>query len=92
MLNSNDYTQAVLDAVNLGDDTDTIGALAGGLLGVIYTIRAIPTEWIDAVVKKDEILKMCELFERIKEKQEYITCGKEILTEENIKDKYELLT
>lgn len=92
VLNSNDYRQAVLDAVNLGDDTDTVGALAGGLLGVIYTIRAIPTEWIDTIVKKDEILKMCELFEGIKVKQEYITWGQETLTEENIKDKYELLT
>ena len=32
-LNSSDYSSAVLTAINLGGDTDTIGALTGGLAG-----------------------------------------------------------
>ena len=33
-------------AVNLGDDTDTIAAIAGGLAGIMYGIDSIPAEWI----------------------------------------------
>ena len=34
LYNSNSYTEAVLRAVNLGEDTDTIGAITGSLAGL----------------------------------------------------------
>lgn len=37
ILTSNNFEDSVLKAVNLGDDTDTIGALTGGLAGIIYS-------------------------------------------------------
>ncbi len=40
------YEQAVLTAVNLGEDTDTIGALTGGLAGILYGYEDIPEEWL----------------------------------------------
>ena len=36
ILTSNTFEESVLKAINLGDDTDTIGALTGGLAGIIY--------------------------------------------------------
>ena len=46
-LNTDNYKDCVLKAVNLGGDTDTIGAVAGGLAGLYYGMEAIPEEWID---------------------------------------------
>ena len=56
LLNTNDYKDAVLKAVNLGEDTDTIGALTGGLAGLIYGFDNIPKDWIN-VLKQKEYLK-----------------------------------
>lgn len=54
-----------MKAVNLGDDTDTIGAVAGGLAGLSYGYESIPKEWLDVIVKKDWINKLCEDFANI---------------------------
>jgi len=44
-LNTDNYKDAVLKAVNLGGDTDTIAAITGGLAGLYYGIEDIPSEW-----------------------------------------------
>ncbi|WP_303202572.1 ADP-ribosylglycohydrolase family protein [Raoultibacter timonensis] len=43
------FESAVLAAVNLGDDTDTVGAVTGGLAGIAYGYKAIPPAWIRAL-------------------------------------------
>ena len=55
LLTTNNYEDAVLKAVNLGDDTDTTGAVAGGLAGLIYGFESIPASWVIQVKKRDEI-------------------------------------
>lgn len=57
-LTTDSYKECVLKAVNLGDDTDTVGAVAGGLAGYYYGIDNIPSEWIDIIPKKDWILDL----------------------------------
>lgn len=59
-LNSESYSEAVLKAVNLGEDTDTTGAITGGLAGIYYGFENIPQEWIADLVRKDDIEKLCE--------------------------------
>lgn len=49
------YRDALVKAVNLGEDTDTIGAVAGALGGIIYGYGAIPKEWISDLRRKDII-------------------------------------
>ena len=39
------FEGAIVQAVNLGGDADTIGAIAGGLAGAIYGFSAIPGRW-----------------------------------------------
>ena len=46
-----------MTAVNLGDDTDTVGAVTGALAGIIYCYDAIPAEWLKDLRRKDLIDK-----------------------------------
>lgn len=55
LLNSDSYQEAVLKAVNLGDDTDTVGAVTGGLAGLFYGFENIPSEWINAIQRREWI-------------------------------------
>lgn len=41
------YSSTVLNAVNLGADADTTGAVAGGLAGLLYGIKNIPEAWLE---------------------------------------------
>jgi ADP-ribosylglycohydrolase len=64
LLNTDNYKDCVLKAVNLGDDTDTVAAVAGGLAGVHYGVDAIPKEWLNQLVRADYIKELCEKFHR----------------------------
>lgn len=55
-LTTENYKDCVLKAVNLGNDTDTVAAVAGGLAGTYYGIQAIPESWINLLPKKDWII------------------------------------
>lgn len=63
LVNSSSYKECVLKAVNLGNDTDTTGCVAGGLAGLYFGFDSIPTEWIDCLQKKDEIAKLITAME-----------------------------
>lgn len=60
LLTTDSYRDCVLKAVNLGGDTDTIAAVAGGLAGALYGYDAIPLEWRETLIKRDYIEEMCE--------------------------------
>lgn len=55
LLNTSSYSEAVLQAVNLGDDTDTTAAVTGGLAGLLYGWETIPAEWLNVLAKRDAI-------------------------------------
>ncbi len=58
LLTTDSFQTAVEAAVNLGDDTDTVGAVTGGLAGILYGYDAIPASWISTLRKK-EMLEAC---------------------------------
>lgn len=60
MINTDSFEEALLRAVNLGYDTDTIGAVSGGLAGLYYGYNAIPEAWLAALQKRDWIESLCE--------------------------------
>ena len=51
LLNNNSYKDTVLEAVNLGYDTDTTACIVGGLAGIYYGYDDIPSEWIEQLAK-----------------------------------------
>ena len=55
LLKTKSYQEAVLKAVNLGDDSDTTGAVTGGLAGLVYGIAGIPVEWVAQIARSDDI-------------------------------------
>ena len=59
-LNWNSYEETVLKAVNLGGDTDTTGAITGGLAGMYYGIENIPKKWISVLARKNDIDDLCK--------------------------------
>jgi len=58
MMNTDNYEDAVLKAVNLGGDTDTTACVTGGMAGFYYGIESIPIDWKITVVKREQIEQM----------------------------------
>jgi ADP-ribosylglycohydrolase/histidinol phosphatase-like PHP family hydrolase len=63
LITTETFEECLLRAVNLGDDTDTIGAIAGGLAGLFYGYNNIPVSWRKNVIKKEELIALCEWVE-----------------------------
>ena len=55
LLTTQNFNDCVLNAVNLGGDTDTTGCVAGGLAGVVYGMKSIPAEWIRQLARKGDV-------------------------------------
>jgi ADP-ribosyl-[dinitrogen reductase] hydrolase len=52
---STNFRDAVLTAANLGDDADTVAAVAGQLAGSLYGASGIPAEWIARLAWSERI-------------------------------------
>ena len=60
LLNTDSYRECVLQAVNLGFDTDTTAAIAGGLAGLYYGYDDIPDEWLKKIARREWIEELCD--------------------------------
>lgn len=62
--NTENFRQAVENAVNLGDDTDTVASITGGLAGLYYGKVEIPSTWLEPLARKEDIeelsFKLCK--------------------------------
>lgn len=43
------FADAVITAINLGGDTDTVAAVTGAIAGAVYGLQGIPSRWVSAV-------------------------------------------
>lgn len=59
-LRTNTFQDAILCAVNLGDDADTTGAVCGQAAGAYYEESAIPGRWLERLVMHDEIRDLAD--------------------------------
>ena len=69
LITTDSFEKALLKAVNLGLDTDTVGAITGGLAALFYGYEQIPPEWIAELKRKEWIEELCEKADR--------ACGKD---------------
>ena len=58
LITTDSFKEALLKAVNLGEDTDTVAAIAGGLAGLFYGYDSIPADWLEVIQKRDWIEDM----------------------------------
>lgn len=58
--NSASFEEAVLKAVNLGDDADTTGAVCGQIAGACYGESGIPEHWLSKLVIADEMRNLAD--------------------------------
>jgi poly(ADP-ribose) glycohydrolase ARH3 len=66
--NINSFKEALLYAVSLGGDTDTIAAMTGAVSGAYHGLAAIPEQWRSALEQKDYIESLAEKLWHVKTK------------------------
>lgn len=54
-LQAHSFEEALVTAVNLGNEADTTGALTGALAGALFGERAIPARWLDVLVERERV-------------------------------------
>ena len=61
LITTSSFEEALLKAVNLGEDTDTVGAVAGGLAGLFYGYDTIPASWLSEIQQRDLLEEICDM-------------------------------
>ncbi|MFO8058147.1 MAG: ADP-ribosylglycohydrolase family protein [bacterium] len=63
-LSTDSAEEAIVRAVNLGGDTDTIGAMAGAVAGAYYGAESLPDRWLDNMENgpkgRDYVIKLAD--------------------------------
>ena len=63
-----DFKAGVLEAVNITGDSDSTGAIAGNILGVMNGENGIPAEWISHLREQKIVLQIADdLWKRFEE-------------------------
>jgi len=57
---TNSFEDAILQAVNCGDDSDTIGAITGQIAGAYYRSVNIPPKWIEGLFDNKRIIVLAD--------------------------------
>ena len=65
LFTTDSYDSCILKAVNLGSDTDTVGAVSGGLAGIYYGYNTINKEWLKGIIRLDYIINICKEFDKV---------------------------
>ena len=65
VLNTESYSSSIIGAINLGGDTDTIGAITGSMTGIIYGYDEIPAKWLNKLKKVNYLLDIADEYEKI---------------------------
>ena len=60
------YAKAVLYAISLGGDTDTIGAMTGAIAGAYNGIENIPNAWKQKLERRDYIERLADELWKLK--------------------------
>jgi ADP-ribosylglycohydrolase len=64
LMTTDSYEEAVLQAVNLGRDTDTVATVTGALAGLLYGFDNIPEKWRQQIARSEDIIDLAERLAR----------------------------
>lgn len=53
-----DYKKAVQTTVYITGDSDSVGSIAGGILGAKLSIEEVPASWTEALKEKEKLEEM----------------------------------
>jgi ADP-ribosyl-[dinitrogen reductase] hydrolase len=67
-LQTDSFRDAILAAVNLGDDADTTGAVCGQVAGAFYGEAGIPPDWLQKLVMAEEIRSFADRLQKAGDK------------------------
>jgi ADP-ribosyl-[dinitrogen reductase] hydrolase len=68
LLNRNSFQDVIIGAVNMGNDSDTIAAIAGGLKGIEVGYRGLPDKHSDRLLNKRSLEELAELLYELRDK------------------------
>jgi len=51
---TDNFKDAIIKAVNLGGDADSVASVVGQIAGAAYSLESIPSDWIKAIYKWDD--------------------------------------
>ena len=71
-LTTDNFYDAIVTAINLGDDTDTVGAITGSIVGLLYGYDSIPHDWLYDLIGKEYLDEIINSF------HEYLSIHKEL--------------
>lgn len=54
------FEEALVLAVNLADDSDSVGAVTGQLAGALYGLSGIPRRWLEPLAWRERIAEMAD--------------------------------
>ena len=60
VLHTASFEEAVVLAVNLGNDADTVGAVTGALAGAVHGEAGLPKRWLDVLLVRDEVATLAD--------------------------------
>lgn len=69
-LHSASLEEAIVQAVNLAGEADTIGAVAGGIAGAFWGEEAIPARWLNRLQKRAELAHVAQQLAELRSQQE----------------------
>jgi ADP-ribosyl-[dinitrogen reductase] hydrolase len=74
-LKSSSLEEALVQAVNLGGEADTIAAVAGGIAGACWGREAIPERWLAALHRREDLETVAQRLGLLRRHQEVYASG-----------------
>lgn len=63
LLNTNSFNEAIITSTNIGNDTDSIGAVLGSMAGIIYGLDGVKEQWIETLQRREYLIELAKEFE-----------------------------
>ena len=59
-INAESFADGIIKVISLGGDTDTYGAIAGGILGAHFGIQGIPGAWLEVLQGREIMIDLAD--------------------------------